>query len=133
MHYYRQKMSQSLGTETKAELYDQVDQEALRVGTAHVHRNTQGKFRGALPNDRLTTRSIDDHVVVRNVEIVERFEGFRYPQTFNTSEDVPQTLGNIFRNEMHNWDTREMFTHIFATLFQPAKMTKKRSKKSATS
>lgn len=48
-----------------------------------------------LYKQRLSIRSIDDHIVVTIGDSVTGCEGLRYPYSFYTSNEVPKSLGDI--------------------------------------
>lgn len=110
---YGQKLSKLLGTKTKVQIYVQHGQEVRRLGTAEVTRNSQANFWRTFHKHRLPMRSNDDYIVVKNVEIVEGCEGFRHPYTFNTSDKIPQTFGDIYKIVSRGqWFPKPLILHI---------------------
>lgn len=105
-HTWEQTFPPCLVTERKLHLYIQLVYQARRLRTDDVPKDFQANCRCNLRNHRLLTGSIDDYISVRNEEILKRSQFLRYRYTLHTSDDVPQTLRDLFNNSMYPWDTR---------------------------
>lgn len=85
----------SLGTETKFHTYVNSVLKTRHLGTAEVSRNMQDDLR-LFYNKGIRKGSLDDPIFLSYVEFFESYEGLVYQYKGNTSEDVPQTLVDIY-------------------------------------
>lgn len=109
--YTKSPFERGLRAGEVVQLYVFHNERSVMVGKAilcNIGLSDPHELRRTLHNHQLPRTHLDDHVVIRKVEPAPSTQDIRYPYTFTTNDEVPETVSDMSSNGFYIWDTRAM-------------------------